>query len=149
MSNVYISATELDDLIQNLNVPEMRLYSAVVNSCLQNPSVDFYSNESLAALLSTSVGSIKNAKTGLKQKGYLLLIPFKDERTFPCMRVIIGKEQVALYNMGITAEITNPKAFDKLLAQFRLNDPSLSHEEKTQKVNEFNEYYKEHRAEFE
>lgn len=149
MSNVYISAAEFDDLIQNLNVPEMRLYSAVFNSIIQNPAPDFYSDTSLAKLLSISVGSVKNAKTGLKQKGYMLLVRFKDERNIPCMRVIIGKDHVAAYNLGITAEITNPKVFDKLIAQFKLNDPSLTPEEKVQKVCEFNDYYKAHQSEFE
>jgi hypothetical protein len=149
MSNVYISASEMDDLIQSLNSTELRLYSLVFNSILQNPTIEYFSDQSLAAALSQAVSSVKNAKSGLKQKGYLLLVKFKDERNFPCLRVIIGKDQVALYNMGITAEVTNPKAFNKLFSQFKLNDPTLSHDEKAQKVTEFNEYYKEHRAEFE
>lgn len=148
MSNAYISTKEFDELMQNLTPVEARLYNCVYGSILVNPGVEYFSDSSLSAVLNVPAGSIANAKTGLKQKGYLLLARFKDDRGTPCIRVIIGKEQVELYNMGITGEITNLKAYSKYKDQFRLTDPTLTPDQQKDAVEAFNEYYNENKAEF-
>lgn len=148
MSNAYISTKEFDELLQNLTPVEARLYNCVYGSILVNPDVEYFSDSNLSAILNIPTGSIANAKSGLKQKGYMLLSRFKDERGTPCIRVIIGKEQVELYNLGITAEITNLKAYNQLKGKFRLLDPSLTAAEQAKAVADFNEYFKEHKSEF-
>lgn len=148
MSNAYISTKEFDELLQNLTPVEARLYNCVYGSILVNPDVEYFSDSNLSAILNIPTGSIANAKSGLKQKGYMLLSRFKDERGTPCIRVIIGKEQVELYNLGITAEITNLKAYNQLKGKFRLLDPSLTATEQAKAVADFNEYFKEHKSEF-
>lgn len=148
MSNVYISRQELESLIQNLTTTELRLYNLIHNSILENPSIDYFSDANLASILGVSTSSISNAKSGLKQKEYMLLVRFKDETGVPCMRVVVGKEQVELYNMGIKSEITNLKAYNQLKNKFRLLDPSLTADEQAKAVVEFNEYFKEHKSEF-
>lgn len=148
MSNAYISTKEFDELLQNLTPVEARLYNCVYGSILVNPDVEYFSDSNLSAILNIPTGSIANAKSGLKQKGYMLLSRFKDERGTPCIRVIIGKEQVELYNAGITAEVTNLKAYNQLKSKFRLLDPSLTAAEQAKAVADFNEYFKEHKSEF-
>jgi hypothetical protein len=149
MSNVYISRQEFDELLQTLTTTEARLYNLIHSSILENPDVEYFSDSNLSAVLNVPPGTIANAKSALKQKGYMLLVRFKDDRGTPCIRVIVGKEQVELYNMGITAEITNIKAYNKLKQQFRLLDPTLSAEEKTKAIEAFNAYYDSHKTEFE
>jgi hypothetical protein len=149
MSNVYISRQEFDELLQTLTTTEARLYNLIHSSILENPDVEYFSDSNLSAVLNVPPGTIANAKSGLKQKGYMLLVRFKDDRGTPCIRVIVGKEQVELYNMGITTEITNIKAYNKLKQQFKLLDPTLSAEEKTKAVEAFNAYYDSHKTEFE
>ena len=148
MGNVYLSEKELDELAQCLTPMEFRLYINIYYSIMKNPEVEYFSDANLANLLKAPVSSVANSKTGLKQKGYLLLARFKDDRGTPCIRVIVGKEQVELYNMGITAEITNLKAYNKLKDQFKLLDPTLTPDQQKDAVEAFNEYYKENKAEF-
>ena len=148
MSNVYISTLELDELVRELTSVELRLYILVHNSILENPTVDFFSDANIATRLNIPIGSIRNAKTSLKSKGYLLLIRFRDETGIPCIRVIVGKEQVELYNLGIKGEVTNLKGFDKLKQQFGLSDTTLSQDQKLEAVRKFNEYYENNKEEF-
>lgn len=148
MNNVYLSMQEVEDLLKNLTATEARLYSRIYYSVLENPPVEFFSDAHLAALLKVSASSIQSAKTGLKQKGYMLLARFKDETGTPCIRVIIGKEQVELYNMGIKGEVTNLKAYNKHKDRFRLTDPTLTPDQQKDAVEAFNKYYKENKAEF-
>lgn len=148
MSNVYISTLELDELVRELTSVELRLYILVHNSILENPTVDFFSDANIATRLNIPIGSIRNAKTSLKNKGYLLLVRFRDETGIPCIRVIVGKEQVELYNLGIKGEVTNLKGFDKLKQQFGLSDTTLSQDQKLEAVRKFNEYYENNKEEF-
>ena len=148
MSNVYISTLELDELVRELTSVELRLYILIHNSILENPNVDFFSDSNLSTRLSIPIGSIRNAKTALKKKGYMLLVKFRDETGIPCIRVIVGKEQVELYNLGIKGEVTNLKGFESLKQQFGLSDPTLSQDQKLESVRKFNEYYENNKEEF-
>ena len=148
MTNVYISTLELDKLVSELTSVELRLYILIHNSILENPNVDFFSDANIATRLNIPIGSIRNAKTSLKNKGHLLLIRFRDETGIPCIRVIVGKEQVELYNLGIKGEVTNLKGFDKLKQQFGLSDPTLTQDQKLEAVRKFNEYYENNKEEF-
>ena len=148
MSNVYISNLELDELVRELTTVELRLYILIHNSILENPNVDFFSDSNISARLNIPIGSIRNAKTALKNKGYMLLLRFKDETGMPCIRVIVGKEQVELYNLGIKGEVTNLKGFDKLKQQFGLSDPTLTQDQKLEAVRKFNEYFENNKEEF-
>ena len=146
--DVYITGNELEDLIDNLSSTELKLYSKLHNSILHNPTIEYFTDENLSKELNLSIGSIKNAKTGLKQKGYALIVKFKDELGKPCLRVIVGKDQVTLYNLGINVQITNAKAFNKLLDRFPVLDPNITQQQREDYVKQFNEYYLENLNEF-
>ena len=148
MTNVYISTLELDELVRELTSVELRFYILIHNSILENPNVDFFSDANIATRLNIPIGTIRNAKTSLKTKGYLRLVRFRDETGIPCIRVIVGKEQVELYNLGIKGEVTNLKGFDKLKQQFGLSDPTLTQDQKLEAVKKFNEYYEDNKEEF-
>ena len=148
MSNVYITSNELIDLVNNLSGTELKLYSLLHNSAMLNPTVDYFEDINLAKELQVSDGTVRNAKSALKQKGYALIIKFKDEDNNPCLRVIVGKEQVNLYNLGIKCEITNSKAFNRLLSKFPIMDSSLTAAQREEAVKEFNKYYLDHIEEF-
>lgn len=146
--DVYLSMAEHMEAHSNLTSAEYRLFMLLHNSVLLNPTVDYFEDASLATELDLSISSIKNARIGLRQKGYALLIKFKDESNEPCLRVIVGKDQVALYNLGIKAEITNAKAFNKMLEMFPVLDPNLSQADRDELVKGYNKYYLEHINEF-
>jgi len=141
MTDVYISGWEMEDLIANLTTTELRLFTKLHNSVLINPSVDYYEETNLAKELNLAVSSIKNAKTALKQKGYAIIVKFKDEQGKPCLRVIVGKDQVTLYNLGINVEITDAKEFQKMLKKYPITDPSLTIEQREEMVKQINQEY--------
>jgi len=148
MTNVYISTSEMDDLIDNLNPTEMKLYNLLKGSALINPSVNYFDSDNLAMLLKTTTNTINKSKSILKQKGYALIVRFRDESKEPMVRVIVGKDQVYLYNLGLKYEITNSKAFNRLLNKFPIMDNSLTVAQREEAVKEFNKYYLDHIEEF-
>lgn len=141
MRNVYIDCDELDDLVDNCRPAEIKLYNLLVQSVLLNPSVDFYSTANLARSLEMSEGTLKKARASLMLKGYILLCKFRDETNEPMIRVIVGKEQVELYNLGLKVEIQDAKAYRKLVKEFDFIDPTLSLEERKDRVKKANTAY--------
>ena len=142
MSNVYISATELRDLIKNLTSTELELYSVLHESVLKNVTPDYFDSNNLAKELKLSVSSIKNAKTGLKQKGYALINKFKDDQNKDCLRIIVGKEQVELYNLGLTVEITDTKFYNEMVKHYDLFNPTYTKQQREEIIKQINEEYK-------
>lgn len=139
MSNVYISLTELKDVKKNLTSTEQDLFFVLYYAILKNPTPEYFENKNLANELGLSVGSIKNAKTGLKQKGYALIEKFKDNYNETFVKIIIGKDQVELHNLGLNVEITNLKDYKKIAEQYDLLNPKLSLQKRKHIVNKINQ----------
>jgi len=89
-------------LVKNLTPIEFRLYVEVYYAANKNWIPEQYSNTNLANLLNVSVGSIAKAKSILKKKSYLVFINKKDG-----LHIIIGKDQVELYNKQINEKYKN------------------------------------------
>lgn len=147
-SNVYISATEAKDLLDNLSTMENKIYITLKESVMQNPTPDFFTSANLAVVLQASPSSIDNARSKLKTKGYAQIIHFRDENKRPMVRVVIGKDQMRLYSLGVMCEITNAKAFNKLLDMFPVLDPKYTEDERQDIVNQLNQHYIENKGEF-
>jgi hypothetical protein len=141
MRNIYVDGKELDDLLNNCTTGEMRLYSLLVNSVLINPSPEYFETKNLAKALDVSEGTIKNARSGLTKKGYIIINKFKDENGEPMVRVVIGKDQVELYNLGLKVEIKDSRAYKKLCKEFPITDPNLSIDERKKLVEQANRAY--------
>lgn len=141
MRNVYIDCAELDDLVNNCRPAEIKLYNLLVQSVLLNPSVEYFSTSNLALSSGLSVDTIKKARANLINQGYILLCKFKDESNEPMIRVIVGKEQVELYNLGLKVEIQDAKAYKKLVQEFDFTNPALSTEVRKERVTQANHAY--------
>jgi DNA-binding MarR family transcriptional regulator len=148
MTNVYISASEQMDVYNNLTVTEGKLYTLLKSSPMLNPDTEYFTSKNLAKVLEISISTLDNAKSALKKKGYALVIRFKDENQKNIVRVVVGKDQVELYNLGILCEITSARAYNKLLKKFPVTNPTLTEDQRNQLVNDLNEYYAEHAQEF-
>ena len=143
MNNLYMSEKDIEQALQDLTPAEFRLYNKLFHSAFYNPTVEFYSTESLAKELGVAVSTIANAKSGLKAKGYAQIVSFKDEQGHPCLRVIIGKEHMALYAAGIKASMSDPKQFKEITTKYPILDTSLSLEARRKLVEQINQEYSE------
>ena len=143
MSNVYISADENIDLIDNLTPAEHKLYSIVKRSIMINPKPEYFDNGNLANEIGVNTNTLAKLRSNLKTKGYLLITKFKDEDGDPMVRVVVGKDQVALYNKGIKVEITNAKQYKEMINKYDLLNPSLSKDELADRIDQANKEYSE------
>lgn len=148
MTNVYISAYEQMDIYDNLNTTEGRLYTLLKSSVLSNCTPEYFTSANLAKELNVSVSTLDNTKSSLKKKGYALIIKFKDESLRNMVRVVVGKEQVTLYNLGVMVEITNAKAYNKLLKKFPITDSNLNDADREILVEQLNKHYLENISEY-
>lgn len=143
MTNIYISTGELKAMLDELTPAEMGLYNLVKGSVMSNEAPIFYESKSLAISLGIKTTSVANLRSSLRTKGWLLITKFKDERGEPMVRVVIGKDQVTLYNLGLNVEITDAKAYKNLVKMFPFDDPETTLEERKALVAQANQYYKE------
>ena len=141
MNNLYMSEKDIEQALSELTPAEFRLYNKLFHSAFKNPSVDYFSNESLATELGVAVSTVANAKSGLKAKGYAQIVSFKDEQGHSCLRVIIGKEHMALYAAGIKASISDPKLFNEITSKYPILDTSLPLETRRKLVDQINLEY--------
>ena len=144
MRNVYIDTVELADLIDNLKPIELKLYNYLMGLVVKNPSVDAFETATIANELNCAQGTVKNARAALTTKGYLVIRKFRDESGDPMIRVVLGKDQVELYNLGLKVEITDSKHYRQLVDQFQFNDPKLTPEQRAERVKEANDFYLNH-----
>jgi len=143
MRNIYITTSELLDLLGNLTPNEVNLYTVLKHSLLINPQVDYFSDDNLAKEINVTPSSIKKMKSVLKTKGYALISKFKDENQNPMVRVVVGKEQIALYNAGLMVEITDASAYNQMIKKYDLLNPSLTEEQRKELVAKINKEYSE------
>ena len=144
MRRIYLEPLELDELIQALTTSEFRLYAHIMGLALANPVISDFTTQEFAAALQLSVGVIKNARASLQRKGYLLIKKFRDEDGDPMVRVVLGKDQVGLYNLGLKVEILDGKAFKELVIRFDFMNSTLTSEQRSLAVEAANKYYLEH-----
>lgn len=144
MSRTYLDTTELDEMIQALTTTEFRLYVYILGLVNKNANTNNFTTDDFAAALQLSVGAIKNARSSLQRKGYLIIKRFKDEDGEPIVRVVLGKDQVELYQLGLKVEIRDGKAFKELVARFDFMNPSLNSEQRRCAVETANKYYLDH-----
>lgn len=144
--NVYIDTNELADLIRNLRPTELSLYNHLMGMVITNPTIEDFSTKALAYALGTSEGTIKKARATLTTLGYLVIKKFKDERGLSVVRVVIGKDQVELYNLGLNVEIRDASKYRELCEMFNLLDPQIPDSLRAERVKEANTYYLENHA---
>lgn len=148
MSNVYLSVAEAQDIRINLTTQEFMLYTYIKGKALCDLDPEELKTPNLAKALDINEKTLTNVKSSLKKKGYLVISHFRDADNLLRADVIIGKEEVALYNLGLKIEITDAKAYNQLLKKFPIDNPTLSKEERAEMVKQFNQYYEEHKSEF-
>lgn len=141
MRNVYIDTFELEDLLSNLKPTELRLYNHIMGLVIKNPTLEALSTPALAKALNASESTIKKSRAALTAQGYLVIKKFKDEDGDSLVRVVIGKDQVILYNLGLKVEITDAKAYKDLEKRFGFTNKKLTLEERKEAVTRANEYY--------
>jgi hypothetical protein len=140
MSNIYLSVAETQDIINNLTPTEAMLYTTVKGMALEKPDASALKNPELAARLNIPEKTLINVKSSLKKKGYLVISSYKDANGAFRADVYIGKDQVELYNLGLTFAISDAKIYKELTKKFRFLDQSLSLEERKAEVEKANEY---------
>ena len=142
MNNIYITSYELRDLIDNLTTGELKLYSVLYEAILKNPHTDYFSDVNLAKECGYTVSSLNTAKSGLKQKGYALIVKFKDETNTSCMRIIVGQDLVKLYNLGVKVRINDSKHYKEMLKKYDLFNPTYTIQQREEIIKQINEEYK-------
>lgn len=142
MNNIYINHTELSDLVDNLSPREVKFYSQIKYNALSKPPASYYLTPELAATFKMTTKAMSDMKSKLKKKGYLIIITGKDERGNPTAKVIVGKDQVELYNLGLDVEITDSKTYKEMLKHFPITDQSLDLEKRKELVELANEWLK-------
>ena len=139
-SQYYPGLKEELDLLDSLSTSEYKVYLFLNYSPIRNLAPEDYSAEAISTELGLAVKTVQNALSALKKKGYANLVWFKDERGSQGVKVIVGKEQMQLYALGLDVCIKDAKLYNELLSKFPVNDPSLDIEKRKALVKEANEY---------
>ena len=139
-SNIYISHTEQVDLLDNLSTSELKLYSYLKFSPLFNRTPADFKADVLAHALNMAPQTVRNNLTSLKRKGYARIEFFTDERKELVVKVVVGKDQVELYSLGLDVEITDSKQYNAMLQKFPITDPTLPLDVRKELVQQANEY---------
>ena len=148
MSQNYISTKEALDIRDNLNQQEFILYATIKGMIGTDPLAEELKNPALAKRMNLSEKSIANAKSGLKRKGYLLITFSRDADGYLRADVILGKEMMTLYNLGLKVAFTSAKHYNKVMAKFPVDNPTLPDAERMQIAEEANKYILAHPEEF-
>lgn len=134
MRNIYLTTEEGLDVVSNLTPAEVKLYMLLKHSPMLNPDLSYFDDGNLANELGVTPNTVKKLRSNLKTKGYAYIVKFKDEDGEPMVRVIVGKNQLELYNLGMKYEVTNAKAYKRLLNRYPINNSTLSTEEREKMV---------------
>ena len=139
-SNIYIAHSEQLDLLDNLSMGELKVYSYLKFAPLRNQQPESFKADALATALSMAPKSVRNNLTNLRKKGYAVVEFFKDERKDLVVKVVVGKDQVELYNLGLNVQINDAQTYTKLLEKFPLTDVSIPLEERKALIDDANAY---------
>ena len=141
-TNIYITHAEHVDLLDNLTAGELKLYSYLKFSPLCNRPPELFKADALACALNVNVQTIRNNLSSLRKKGYALIEFFKDERKALGVKVVVGKDQVELYNLGLDVQISDAQTYQKVLDRFPITDPTKTLDERRLLIEQANEYAK-------
>ena len=140
MSNIYLEENEISDLLTNLKPTEIRVYTHLKFSPKYNLAPEAFKPDALANRLGMPTKTIRNALSALKTKQYAMLEFFRDNRKNLGVKVIVGKDQVELYNLGLDVEISDAKTYREVLRMFPINDHNLPLSERKNMVEAANDY---------
>ena len=138
--NIYLSYEELVDIQENLSTGEQRLYTYLRYAPLKQLTPEDFKSEALAAATKVASKTVQNTLSALKRKGYAQIVFFLDERGNQGVKVIVGKEQVQLYTLGLDVCITDAATYQQILKRFPLDNDTVPLEQRKQMVKEANEY---------
>lgn len=138
---VRFSLAEYNDLNENLTQPEKKLYEILKNAWELNVPPEYFKTQNLAKLMHINAKTCTVVKSRLKTKGYAQIRFFKDENNKQMVRVVVGKEQMVLYQLGVLRQIMDSAQYDALLEEYPITDPDLSTEEREDLIQQFNSNY--------
>ena len=141
-SNIYISPKEGEDILDNLNTGEHKVYHYLRHSPLFNRTPEEFKPAAIAAYTNQALKTVQNQLTSLKKKGYAEIVWFRDERNNQGVKVIVGKDQMLLYKLGLDVQITDGKQYNQILEKFDILNPTLSDTDRQELVKQANEYVK-------
>lgn len=142
MNNVYCSNAEIRTMVTELTPTEINLYTTLKDMALGKSGASELKNDMLAKRLEVSVKVLANTKSSLKKKGYAVINFSKDSDGDLLAQVYLGKDQVALYNLGVKVEIGDAKKYNELKHLLKLDDPKVTPEMRQILVDQFNEQSK-------
>lgn len=138
---VYLTQLELIDLVNTLPSQDLKLYGHLLDLAAKNPTPEQFETVNLAKALNVKEGVIRKSRASLVKHEYLIIEKFKDYQGDKMVRVVLGKEPVRLYKLGIKVSISNAKAYKEILKKFPIDNPTLTQEERNKLVEEANNYY--------
>ena len=145
MNNIYCSNNEIRVMLDELTPNEIKLYTHIRDMALNRTPAEMLKNKELASLLELSTQAIAKLKSSMKKKGYLVITFGKDGDGDLTAQVHIGKDQVALYNLGLKVEISDAKQYRELDKKFGFTNPTLDKKQRSEAVKQANEYYLNHK----
>ena len=134
MCNRYLTSNEIREMVRELSPSEIDLYIAVRDLSYVKPEAYKLKNKYLAELIGTTEKLLSKQKSSLRKKGYMLIEHYKDPRGDAMVNVVLGKEQVMLYELGLKVRIVDYKAFKKLNAVYGLFDENITLEERKERL---------------
>lgn len=138
--NIYLSYDELVDIQENLSSGEQRLYTYLRYTPLKQLSPEDFKADALATAINAASKTVQNMLSALKRKGYAQIVFFTDERGNQGVKVVVGKEQMQLYNLGLDVCITDAAAYQQILKRYPLDNDTVPLEQRKQMIKEANEY---------
>lgn len=142
---IYLTTSEVLDLQKNCTPLEFQLYTILKHSGCIQPTPDYFDDQNLADVLDTSLSTLRNAKSGLKTKGYALIKRFKDERGDKIIKIIVGQDQFKCYEIGLNVEITDSRRFKELIEDNNLFDTKLTDVDRMNMVDKINKEHRENK----
>ena len=96
---------EVRSINDELNTMERKVYLYLVETSNHHSEDEEFTTEHIAEWLEVAEGTIENAKTGLRKKGFAVFTPD---------RIVIGKPMVKLYNQGVRCGLIEQRTFNAL-----------------------------------
>ena len=137
---IYIAKDEQLDIITSLTTAELRLYTILKFSLSENWTPEDYILTNIATREGIHPRTLQNTYYSLKKKGYVDINFFKDAQKETYVKVVIGRDMVQLHQLGLTVAMSSSKELTEALKLYPLNDPTLTKEERIERVKSINEY---------
>ena len=147
-SHIYPSSELMIELLDNLSPTEVKLYLYYGYAPLTNPDKNYFSNETISNNLKIPIGTVKNAKHALKRKDYLRLSTYANNNGQKILKIILGRENTILHDLGFEARVVKPALRNRLLHKFNFEDPNIGLTERKELLSQANQYIKNNPTEF-